>query len=311
MLNIKHLYYFHVFAKNLSNSKAAAALGITPSALSNQLKELSKTLGAPVTEKCGSKTVLTERGRMVLSYTSQIFTPYEQLSAQVRAPEIYRSHFRVGVSEDLAPHLALDLLSLIGKINFEKSEDVGIHFGLWDNLFSGIAAGDLDLVICASNTEPPENPDIHTKHLHFPVQLFAESALVLNQEQLAESLWEPGQAIEFANRVALPILIPTPQSTLGEETQKYLDNSPVRPKRTMKCNSASMTIRLIECGYAVGFLPVPAFLDFRSVQAVVVLGPEGGFWTQEVYLMIRIDSEKSKFGMPDQDEALKSKCDLN
>ena len=61
MLNLKHLYYYNVFAQELSTQKAAKRLGITSPALSNQLKQLEGFLGIPLTKRVnGAKSTSAE-----------------------------------------------------------------------------------------------------------------------------------------------------------------------------------------------------------------------------------------------------------
>ncbi len=79
MLNLKHLYYFHIFAQELSTTKAAKRLSISAPALSNQLKELDTFLGNKLAERVHGKFVLTDFGNTILSYTERIFAPYEEL----------------------------------------------------------------------------------------------------------------------------------------------------------------------------------------------------------------------------------------
>ncbi|MEM9863581.1 MAG: LysR family transcriptional regulator, partial [Myxococcota bacterium] len=64
-----------------SHSAAAAALGVTASAVSQQLKVLDARLGAPLFERIGRRSVLTTDGR---TFVEQIRRPFDELQEAVR-----------------------------------------------------------------------------------------------------------------------------------------------------------------------------------------------------------------------------------
>lgn len=88
MLNLKHLYYFFIFGQELSITKAAARLHLTPPALSNQLKEFENNVGFKLYLREKGKIKLTEKGKQVCRYSIKIFGPYEELH------NIVRQHWR-------------------------------------------------------------------------------------------------------------------------------------------------------------------------------------------------------------------------
>jgi LysR family transcriptional activator of nhaA len=85
MLNLKHLYYFHVFAKELSVTKAAKKLQLTPPALANQLKALENFIGWKLYTRETGKIRLTNKGEIVCQYAKRIFSPYEELISFVQS----------------------------------------------------------------------------------------------------------------------------------------------------------------------------------------------------------------------------------
>jgi LysR family transcriptional regulator, salicylic acid-responsive activator of bsdBCD len=84
MLNLKHLYYFYVFGQELSITKAAERLRLTPPALSNQLKVLENFLGFKLYIRENGNTRLTSQGKTICKYANKIFSPYEELLHHVR-----------------------------------------------------------------------------------------------------------------------------------------------------------------------------------------------------------------------------------
>lgn len=65
--------------------EAAAELGYTPSAVSQQVKRLERTLGAPLLERVGRGVVLTAAGRRLVADGDELLRRVEEVTAHVRA----------------------------------------------------------------------------------------------------------------------------------------------------------------------------------------------------------------------------------
>ncbi len=72
-LNLKHLRYFWTVASHGTIARAAEALYVTPQTISGQLHELEQQLGAKLFSRDGRQLVLTDTGRLVFSYTDEMF----------------------------------------------------------------------------------------------------------------------------------------------------------------------------------------------------------------------------------------------
>ncbi|WP_125766464.1 LysR family transcriptional regulator [Lapidilactobacillus wuchangensis] len=69
----KTLTYFMKLAETMNYTQAAQILGITQPALTQQIKKLERTVGAPVFFSIGKKLYLSDAGRTMLNTTQQIF----------------------------------------------------------------------------------------------------------------------------------------------------------------------------------------------------------------------------------------------
>ena len=65
-LNYHHLRNFWMIARHGSMTRAAEALNVSPSTLSEQLAELEEWLGQPLFERLGRTLHLTEAGQSML-----------------------------------------------------------------------------------------------------------------------------------------------------------------------------------------------------------------------------------------------------
>jgi len=68
MINYKHLRYFFVVAKEGSIARASELLHLTPQTISGQLTVFEDQLGEALFNRVGRGLVLSEAGRLVLSY---------------------------------------------------------------------------------------------------------------------------------------------------------------------------------------------------------------------------------------------------
>ena len=69
----KTLSYFLQLAETMSYTQAAQILGITQPALTQQIKKLERTVGAPLFYSVGKKLHLSDAGYTMLDATHQIY----------------------------------------------------------------------------------------------------------------------------------------------------------------------------------------------------------------------------------------------
>jgi DNA-binding transcriptional LysR family regulator len=141
-------------------SRAAAQLGYTQSAVSQQLQALERIVGATlVTRSPGARSVeLTEAGRQLLGHADAIAGHLESARADLAAFSDGRTgELRIGavpsVAAALIPALAEDLRDRAPRLALHVSES---YFP--SQLLDSLAAGELDLV-AAPYDEPREGLD--------------------------------------------------------------------------------------------------------------------------------------------------------
>lgn len=98
-LNFHQLYIFHAVASHLSFSRAAKALNITQPAVSIQIQELEKSLGAILFHRRSRGLRITDVGEAVHSYTKQIFALSNKLLTTVQEMhDLKTGHLILGAS---------------------------------------------------------------------------------------------------------------------------------------------------------------------------------------------------------------------
>jgi DNA-binding transcriptional LysR family regulator len=303
LLNLKHLYYFYIFSQELSTTRAARRLSITPPALSNQLKQLDDFVGVPLTRRVEGKVVFTEQGEVVLHYSERMFAAYEELRTKLsRIRGLKGTRLRIGVCESVGARFSFDLLALLTKSNFLLAKKLVITFDSSDALAEGFLKDEFDIVLGAF---PPdliqEKTGSISKPLIFPVRLFGPSRLgdEPNGGGRKGASIDLGEIIERANSKKIPLIFPQYPCVLRHETEKFLATSKVRPQWTIECNNTSGIVQLIERDIAMGFLPAPCLFEFRSIHELTVLGPAEGFWSHGITFFAQKSESGRAISSPD------------
>ena len=90
---LRHLRYFLAFAEHLHFGRAARSLHISQPPLSRQIRDLERTIGAPLFERSSRAVTLTETGHRFLIESVRILDHVRRSVSFVR-----REHDQTGVS---------------------------------------------------------------------------------------------------------------------------------------------------------------------------------------------------------------------
>lgn len=103
-LNLKHLHYFWVVAREGSIAAASERLFVTPQTISAQLKLLEEQLGQKLLQRRGTGLALTHAGETALGYADRIFDLSRELTAALAAERAGGGQIRIGIA-DVVPKL--------------------------------------------------------------------------------------------------------------------------------------------------------------------------------------------------------------
>ncbi|MHA3775485.1 LysR family transcriptional regulator [Verrucomicrobiota bacterium sgz303538] len=110
-LNYHHLRYFWTVARKGGVRKAAEELHISQPSISAQLHLLEESVGEKLFRRSGRNLVLTEMGRLVLSYADEIFTTGRELMNAVKQRPGNRAlRLNVGMTDSLPKLIAFEML---------------------------------------------------------------------------------------------------------------------------------------------------------------------------------------------------------
>ncbi|MBB6346325.1 molybdate transport repressor ModE-like protein [Nonomuraea muscovyensis] len=105
MIDVKRLRILREVACHGSFSKAADALRFTPSAVSQQIAALERSIGAPVVERSTRGVVLTEPGRLLLDAAEAVFAELHHAKEQIDRLAAGRSRLTIATFSSGGRHI--------------------------------------------------------------------------------------------------------------------------------------------------------------------------------------------------------------
>ena len=147
---------FEAAARHLSFTRAADELGVTPGAVSQQVKSLEKALGIKVFRRLPRSLILTDEGE---AYLPSIISAFEIISAATEqvARALTRRKLRLGV----APRVMKIAAGTVGKLRQPASGKDAIILKITDDL-GELLNGKLDALLRPSDGP---NPGFHVDRI--------------------------------------------------------------------------------------------------------------------------------------------------
>lgn len=144
-LNYHHLVYFWAVAREGHLTRAAQHLRISQSALSAQIRQLETRFGQPLFTRQGRQLVLTEAGRIALTYAETIVGAGHELVATLReGQQASRQVVRIGAVATLSRNFQRAFLAPL--LN-EESVSLVLQSGSLGELLARLRTHELDVVL--------------------------------------------------------------------------------------------------------------------------------------------------------------------
>ncbi len=152
-LDARRLRAFVLLAKEASFASAAAALSLTPSAMSHSIKALEQEMGSPLFERRGHRAVLTAAGERLLPHAERILRAMRSARQEMHALQTW-GH---GVLRIAAPASACQYFLPAVLLEFRECFPEGtlnITAADTDAALSLVDEGKIDLAICLKTDLP-------------------------------------------------------------------------------------------------------------------------------------------------------------
>jgi LysR family transcriptional regulator, transcriptional activator of nhaA len=259
-LNYHHLFYFWTVVREGGISRAAEKLRLSQPTISSQIKLLEETLAERLFQRQGRTLVLTEVGRVVDRYATEIFTAGGELLETLKGrPSGRASRLAVGVANAVPKLVVYRLLQ--PAIDRDEPVQITCSEGDPEQLLAQLATHALDVVI----SDTPAAPHVRVRVFN---HLLGESGTTFFAgKALAERL---GRRFPCSLDGA-PILLPTVNTSLRRTLEQWFETEGVRPVVVGEFEDPALLKTFGEGGRAV--FPAPTAIEsevLRTHRAAVV-----------------------------------------
>jgi len=260
-LNYHHLLYFWVVAREGSVAKACEVLRLAQPTISGQIRKLERRFGAKLFEKKGRGLELTETGRLVYRFASEIFALGQELDETLKGRPTGRPvRLAVGVA-DVIPKLVTfrilePLLRLPETVRLHCREDRPLP------LLADLVAGELDLVLADAPPPPSSNVKVFSHLLgECGVSFLGVAALAGKTRR------------DFPRSLSgKPLLLPTEGTALRRSLDDFFRRHAVTPSAVSEFEDTALLKVFGEAG--LGVFAVPSVIEKEATASggVKVLG---------------------------------------
>jgi LysR family transcriptional regulator, transcriptional activator of nhaA len=215
-LNYHHLRHFWMIARHGSVTKAARALSISQSTLSEHLAELEAWLGQPLFDRKGRQLHLTDAGRVALEHAETIFTAGHELVVRFRQSAGNRQRvLRIGAIGPLSKNLQFDFIQ---PLLADTRTKVVVVAGALDELTRQLQEHKLDLVLSNIPLRADQEQNVFN-HLLGEVPVFLVGGRKVT-----------GPVMDFPGLLHLvPLFLPSRQSHVRADFDLLLADAGVEP----------------------------------------------------------------------------------
>jgi len=260
-VNLNHLLYFWVVAREGSITAASRRLGLTHPTVSGQIHALERVLGHKLLARRGRGVVLTEAGRLAQDYVDSMMSLGGELVEMLAASPAGRPRrFEVGVANAI-PKLVVRAL-LEPALRLPEPVRLVCREDRPAGLFAALAANELDVVF----TDVPLAP-------HSTVRAFNH---VLGESDV--SFFAPARLAQRLERGfprsldGAPVILPTDDTNLRRTLDAWFLAEDLRPRVVAEIEDAALASVFGSLGLGAFAAPTVVASALHAQYKVVPVG---------------------------------------
>jgi LysR family transcriptional activator of nhaA len=257
-LDIMQLAYLRAVARDGSVTRAAQALSVAPQTVSGQIGVLEERLGVALLERAGRGVQLTDAGRLVLEYASEILSRGEDLLRALEGVAGQPTSFAIGI-DDIVPKLVARRF-LEPVLALEPAPRLVCREGKEGELLTDLRARRLDAVLVPG---PPADMQ------GLQVTLLATSAVAVFGTPALARRFRPRFPASLAGA---PLLLPGAASEARRLVDGWLASRNLQPRIVGEFDDAALREAFGSVG--AGLLLAPDFIGgaLRKIYGVERVG---------------------------------------
>lgn len=235
---------FIELSKTQSFSKTGEILGFTQANISTQIKHLEEECGGPLFNRLGKKATLTQRGKCLLGYASQIMSLSNE--AKNRLVQFKDDTISIVVSESLCLSMLKDIIHSFRQLH----PWVNFHISLSDHQAPALLQnGECDLALILKNDGYESMLNIlHSK----PIQIgFFCSPEFKHHHSLSNPL-------VLTDLEELPLIFTAPGCQYRSTLEAAFKSQKISPNIILETGSIQVIKEMTLCSLGICFLPIIA-----------------------------------------------------
>ena len=251
-ITLRQLTYFKALAEQRNFGRAADVVHVSQPALSVQIRELEKNLGAALVERQARDVVLTPFGRRILAHAERVLAATQALGDAARWRGGLSGQLRLGLIPTIAPYLLPTALEALRSRDI--SLDVQVQEAKTGRLLAELRAGRLDAAVIAL-------PSAEEGLIEIP--LFEDRFLLAGSAaRLAAQGGGPGaDALRPMELGASQLLLLEEGHCLTDQALDVCGRGRGHAQINMGASSLSTLSRLVAAGFGLTLMPELAALQ--------------------------------------------------
>jgi LysR family transcriptional activator of nhaA len=216
-INLHHLYYFWVVAREGSIAKASQKLFLSQPAISAQIIQLEKFLKKKLFEREKKTLVLTEEGRLALSYANEIFNCVGELvdAMEDRTTE-GKLLIHIGIEHRVSNQTTQRILNEVQRL--QPGSRAVVYQGALPSLLEDLRVHALDIILSTMAIPPSATEEfVKVEAGEVPVHWVAAPALARKIKKFPEGL------------ARVPLLLPIRASRTREWVNGFFERNQIQP----------------------------------------------------------------------------------
>ena len=249
-ITLRQLSYFKALAEQRNFGRAADMVHVSQPALSVQIRELERTLGADLVERQARGVVLTPFGRRILSHAEGILAATQALEDAARWRGGLAGQLRLGLIPTIAPYILPATLEALRSRDI--SLDVQVQEAKTGRLLADLRGGVLDAAVIAL---PSGEEGL------IEVPLFEDRFLLAGTGARLETLGQEAEALRPLGLGASQLLLLEEGHCLTDQALEVCGRGRGHAQINMGASSLSTLSRLVAAGFGLTMMPELAALQ--------------------------------------------------
>ncbi|MGE7956820.1 transcriptional regulator CynR [Pseudomonas sp. NPDC089530] len=252
---LRHIRYLLAVAEHGNFTRAAEALHVSQPTLSQQIRQLEDSLGAPLFDRSGRTVRLTDAGEAYVRYARLAL---QDLQAARRAmhdvQDLRRGSLRLAMTPTFTAYLAGPLLTRFN----QRYPGIGLSLEEMsqDQLEAALAEDRLDLGIAFAGQHLPDIDSQPLFEEHLSLMVSREHQAGLPRELTAAALQ------------ALPLVLLSGDFATRQHIDRYCREQGIAPQIAIEANSIGAIVEIVRRGQLATLLPLAIADELPGLRAL-------------------------------------------